>query len=243
MDASLPHHFPTRQLHDGTIFSTTPYPPHPTLAPHQDIGLDPFHFDPQLENEPQIQHPQQQRNLFDQTDFDVPRPHQPQPRFHEIRSNPSPENNGFNQQDGAMFGVLSRTRRPPNHELGQGQFGVLSPHPQLLSQHLNHDEQLGRLQHELDLRPVPVTDGGTTQGHFSNMKMVPNPPHLDEWRRRLFDVDDAITLTEDQYVVPQVPYFAHLFSRRRYLLEWRRLGKLELGPHTCPPLLVPKELG
>ena len=63
---------------------------------------------------------------------------------------------------------------------------------------MNHDEQLGRLQNELDLRPVPVTDGGTTEGHFSNMKMVPNPPNLEQWRKRLFDVDEVITLTEEQ---------------------------------------------
>lgn len=100
-----------------------------------------------------------------------------------------------------MFGVLSRTRRQQNSEVERGQFGVLSPNPQLLPQHLTHDEQLGRLQHELDLRPLPVTDGGTTEGHFSNMRRVPNPPRLDEWRQRLFDVDDTITLTEEEYVM------------------------------------------
>jgi len=100
-----------------------------------------------------------------------------------------------------MFGVLSpRTRRQQNAVSAPdgGQFGVLSPHPQLLSQHLNHDERLGRLQHELDLRPIPVTDGGTTQGHFDNMKMVAEPPDLAAWRQRLFDVDETITLTEDE---------------------------------------------
>ena len=66
---------------------------------------------------------------------------------------------------------------------------------------MNHDEQLGRLQNELDLRPVPVTDGGATEGHFSNMKRVLDPPNLAEWRQRLFDVDETITLTEDEYVI------------------------------------------
>lgn len=79
-------------------------------------------------------------------------------------------------------------------------FGVLTPHPQLSSQPRSHDEAQGRLQNEIDLRPVPITDGGTTEGHFSNMKLIPNPPDLQEWRQRLFDVDDLITLTEDQYV-------------------------------------------
>ncbi len=101
-----------------------------------------------------------------------------------------------------MFGVLSASRPRPrqNNNVEGGQFGVLSPHPHLLTQHLNHDEQLGRLQHELDLRPVPVTDGGTTAGHFSDLKMIPDPPQLREWRQKLFDVDETITLTEDEYV-------------------------------------------
>ena len=97
-----------------------------------------------------------------------------------------------------MFSVLPRTRPQQTGEVNGGQFGVLSPHPHLLPQHLNHDEQLGRQQHELDLRQAPVIDGGTTAGHFSDMRMVPNPPRLEEWRQRLFDVDDIISLTEEE---------------------------------------------
>ena len=79
-------------------------------------------------------------------------------------------------------------------------FGVLTPHPQLPSHSRNHSEALGRLQNEIDLRPQRFSDGGTTEGHFKNLKMIPNPPNLEEWRQRLFDVDDTITLTEDEYV-------------------------------------------
>ena len=202
MDASLPHHFPSRQLHDTTIFQPSPYPPHSNLSSQPDLALD-FQFDPQLANEPQIQQ-QQRGNDFETSPFDPSRPNQL--RFQEIRSNPpvsSPQaNNVFDPSNTGVFGVLSRTRRQENTESGRGQFGVLSPLPpgqaQLLDPHLNHDEQLERLQNELDLRPAPVTDGGTTEGHFSNMKMVPNPPNLEQWRRRLFDVDEVITLTEEQ---------------------------------------------
>lgn len=205
MEASLPHHFPGRQLHDGSIFHSSPYTPHPTLTPQPEIGIDDFQFDPQLANEPQIPHPQRE-NAFESSPFDGPRPHQL--RFQEIRSNQplsSPQsNNVFDLSNAGVFGVLSRTRRQQNSDTdgGGGQFGVLSPHPQpqsqLLDQHLNHNERLGRLQHELDLRPIPVTDGGTAEGHFSNMKMIPDPPNLEQWRRRLFDVDESITLTEEQ---------------------------------------------
>lgn len=203
MEASIPNHFPSRQLHDGTLFHSPPYPPHSNLASQQDIALDDFQFDPQLANEPQLQHPQR-ANAYESSPFDGPRPHQS--RFQEIRSNPPvsspPSNNVFDPSNAGVFGILTRTRRQQSTDVGRGQFGVLTPptHPQshLLHPHLNHDEQLGRLQHELDLRPAPVTDGGTTEGHFSNMKMIPDPPNLDQWRRRLFDVDEVITLTEDQ---------------------------------------------
>lgn len=206
MDGPLPGHYSAPQLHDGPIFHPTPYPSHPTLASQQDVGLDSFQFDPQLENQPEIHHPHQ-RSVFDQNPF-AERPRTQQPRFHEVRLNvPLPptsqphDDYDNNQAGGGMFGVFPRMRPQQNSEATGGQFGVLSPHPQLLPQHLNHDEQLGRLQHELDLRPVPVTEGGTTAGHFSDLKMVPNPPNLEEWRQKLFDVDETIALTEEEYVM------------------------------------------
>lgn len=38
----------------------------------------------------------------------------------------------------------------------------------------------------------------TTSGHFGGMKLVPHPPDLQAWRERLFNVDDTITLTEEE---------------------------------------------
>jgi hypothetical protein len=35
--------------------------------------------------------------------------------------------------------------------------------------------------------------------HMGGLKIVPNPPDLDAWRERLFNVDEPITLTEEQY--------------------------------------------
>lgn len=40
----------------------------------------------------------------------------------------------------------------------------------------------------------------TNHGQFEGLKLIPNPPNLDEWRDKLFHVDDTITLTEDEYV-------------------------------------------
>lgn len=41
--------------------------------------------------------------------------------------------------------------------------------------------------------------------HLGGLKIVPNPPDLDAWRERLFNVDEPITLTEEQYVSLIVP--------------------------------------
>lgn len=44
--------------------------------------------------------------------------------------------------------------------------------------------------------PASFTGPGELQG----FKLIPNPPHLDYWRDRLFNVDEMITLSEEEYV-------------------------------------------
>jgi glutathione S-transferase len=39
----------------------------------------------------------------------------------------------------------------------------------------------------------------SNHGQFQGLKLIPNPPDLEQWRERLFHVDDMITLTEEQY--------------------------------------------
>lgn len=39
----------------------------------------------------------------------------------------------------------------------------------------------------------------TGPGELQGFKVVPNPPHLDYWRDRLFNVDEMITLSEEEY--------------------------------------------
>ena len=199
MEGTLPPHFGTHQLQDPNLFQQ----PQSTLVSQPNIGLEGFHFDPQLENQPDLGLQGQERGSFDgvQGAFDS-RPQQ-QPRFHEIRPNapvPISQNATFGQA--SSFGVVPRPPRPGNNDSSPGgqMFGVLTPHPQLPNNPQNHTEALRGLQNEIDLRPQPIMDGGTTEGHFNNMKMIPNPPSLEEWRRKLFDVDELITLTEDEYV-------------------------------------------
>ncbi|CRG84822.1 Putative acetyltransferase C18B11,09c [Talaromyces islandicus] len=49
--------------------------------------------------------------------------------------------------------------------------------------------------------------------HFGSMKIVPNPPDLDAWRDRLFNVDEPITLTEDQFKT-YFPHVDNVYSHR-----------------------------
>ena len=44
------------------------------------------------------------------------------------------------------------------------------------------------------------------------MKMVADPPNLKEWRQKLFNVNETIVLTEDQYVNDALPYMAFASS-------------------------------
>lgn len=46
---------------------------------------------------------------------------------------------------------------------------------------------------------TPDGDDQKSKGHLSR-KIVLDPPNLQEWRQKLFDVDDMITLSEEQYV-------------------------------------------
>lgn len=196
-------HYASHQLHDPNVFPSA----HPTLVSQPDISIvDSFQFDPQLENQAPLN--LQSHDAF-QTEPFTPRDSQQQaPRFHEIRpSHPSqtPQTGVqiLNFGHSSPYAGLSSASRQRSNDPHQGGslFGVLGPSSQLPTQPSSHDEAFSRLQNEIDLRPQAVSEGGTTEGHFSSMKMVPNPPDLDAWRQRLFDVDDMISLTEDEYVV------------------------------------------
>jgi glutathione S-transferase len=52
---------------------------------------------------------------------------------------------------------------------------------------------------------MPVTG----HGQFEGLKLITHPPNLNEWREKLFHVDDTVTLTEDEYV-------CHLLIPREY---------------------------
>jgi glutathione S-transferase len=40
----------------------------------------------------------------------------------------------------------------------------------------------------------------SNHGQFHGLRLIPDPPHLEAWRQKLFDVDEMITLNEDECV-------------------------------------------
>ncbi|KAH9870660.1 hypothetical protein IAQ61_006138 [Plenodomus lingam] len=53
----------------------------------------------------------------------------------------------------------------------------------------------------------------TNHGQFQGLKLIPNPPDLDLWRERLFNVDDMITLTEEEFQT-YFPHIDNVYSHR-----------------------------
>lgn len=202
-DPLHPHHFAHAPLPHVEHLFNSPHPP-PTLVSQHELD-DPLDFNPfggQLDNPHDLSNP-----------FDPSPPHYdpraPQPRLHEIRSNvpingfQHPQSHGQSHGENNEFQMPQRivnTRQLQEHRQNRAQFGVLTPHPP----HPHLQQNQFTPQHDslgsVDLRAKQGKEGGTSDGHFSNMKVVPHPPHLEEWRQKLFDVDEKITLTEDQYV-------------------------------------------
>ncbi|KAF7170098.1 hypothetical protein CNMCM5623_002647 [Aspergillus felis] len=72
--------------------------------------------------------------------------------------------------------------------------------------------------HHLQLQPQ--SDGYSVapelskqDGGLKDMKLVPDPPDLEYWREKLFNVDETITLTEDQFRT-YFPHIDNVYSHR-----------------------------
>lgn len=81
-------------------------------------------------------------------------------------------------------------------------FALLGHDPKLPIQVSLHEDGIGPLQQHEDLFGPPEDhghdDGG--EGDLDGLGLIPNPPNLDEWRQRLFDVNETIVMSEDESV-------------------------------------------
>ncbi len=107
--------------------------------------------------------------------------------------------------DANGHGAFDDTRPPPtsHHPNSAAGLGVLTPVHALTGSGAVHHDALGRLPSDADLF-APPHDGTQQQQQedtdLSGLQAIPEPPDLAAWRQRLFDVNEMITMTEEQYV-------------------------------------------
>ena len=193
-EALHPHHFahPPLPTHPHLFHSNAPAPQSLVSPEFDSLNF----FDEHLTAQPDLA-------AFDPstTQFDAGNV----PRFQQVRSN-APVNTFPPQQNvqATNYGIFPRPAPPrqpkePANGVGGGQFGILTPHPQLPSQPQAHQGSVGQTPTQTNAPSKPVASGGSTMdGHFGSMRMELNPPDLEYWRKKLFDVDETITMTEDQ---------------------------------------------
>ncbi|KAB2576081.1 Glutathione transferase [Lasiodiplodia theobromae] len=66
----------------------------------------------------------------------------------------------------------------------------------------------------VQIQPPPeAQDAAKSDGKIEGLKLVLDPPNLDQWRQRLFDVDQTIVMTEDQFQT-YWPHVDNIYSHR-----------------------------
>ncbi|ORY62305.1 uncharacterized protein BCR38DRAFT_438112 [Pseudomassariella vexata] len=100
---------------------------------------------------------------------------------------------------------------PPSH----GQFSILTPNAV-------QSNTIAQLQQEEDFLAQPAAASSTSEtaeqhperphGQLIN-KIVVDPPDLDAWRQKLFNVDDTIILTNDEFET-YFPHIDNVYSHR-----------------------------
>jgi hypothetical protein len=98
---------------------------------------------------------------------------------------------------GQMQALRSLSSPEQSISNGHGGFPASNDPLDLLSS-IQQDEQNHNNTPHSNSNDSEVVNKPNTGGHFGGMKLVPHPPDLLAWRERLFNVDDIVTLTEEQ---------------------------------------------
>jgi len=169
------------------------HPQHATLASHLGANFDPsdphgFHpFHPGIGDVPGTAvsgHHLQSANAFES-------PPQSRSRIHNSQANGHPHTPTRQSATETAYNGHSNSS-----------FGLLASNHQVPSQPIHNS--LSRLQKDDSFLEIPEQTGGKVENsHFGGLKLVEDPPDLDSWRERLFNVENTITLTEDESVMPQ----------------------------------------
>jgi glutathione S-transferase len=118
------------------------------------------------------------------------------PELHRIQTAPhqvyhSPNGYGHNHGARLMHPQASGSPHTPQQHGGSTQFGILTPGP---PQH----NSISRLQQENDVFGSPSDAGDQQSTGHNPTRIVVDPPNLEEWREKLFNVDDIIVLSEEE---------------------------------------------
>ncbi|KAF1841130.1 uncharacterized protein K460DRAFT_371121 [Cucurbitaria berberidis CBS 394.84] len=84
--------------------------------------------------------------------------------------------------------------------------------PQTIQQHAEH-VQLPQARARAQVYEGDDTTPSTGHGQFQGLKLIADPPDLEEWRKKLFNVDDTITLTEEEFQT-YFPHIDNVYSHR-----------------------------
>ena len=160
-------------------------------------------------------HGHQHHTLASQSALDLSGIDENDPMFHQDLRIQDPNGHGFNthpfNRNHGLPSMQQQVQVPQNgsphtphqHNGGGGQFGILTTGP------IQHSS-IGRLQQEDNLYGGAPDGGGPPKGkgHLAT-KIVPDPPNLQEWRQKLFSVDEVITLSQEECVLISgyCPYF------------------------------------
>lgn len=114
------------------------------------------------------------------------------PNAHAYPSpNPFDRNHGHRPPHPSHIQNNGSPLTPQQHNHSGGQFGILTTPA-------NQHHAIGRIQEEeAHLFGSPDGSDQKSIGHLST-KVVIDPPNLAEWRQKLFNVDEMITLSEDE---------------------------------------------
>ncbi|KAF2652867.1 hypothetical protein K491DRAFT_28681 [Lophiostoma macrostomum CBS 122681] len=82
--------------------------------------------------------------------------------------------------------------------------------PRQLSKRVSEPEPQPDLVQPQDLDDAPAT---SKFGQLDGLKLIPDPPNLPQWREKLFNVDDTITLTEEEFTT-YFPHVDNVYSHR-----------------------------
>lgn len=149
---------------------------------------------------------------------------QPQRSRYQPRGDGSPnihspyaqsQNSASSQNHEDTYGIPSRLQFSPNTSLqnGNGQQTLYMPLQRLQHGQQNSPIRSGISPTSTSPQQAAAMNEDGTKSHFRGMRVVKDPPHLGEWRDRLFNIQGTLTMTEDEFQI-YFPHIDNVYSHR-----------------------------